>query len=125
MRVLVFGQIFLRHGANAEPGDAPPFRRRVGDLQDHHVAAVSLATVDVATGRGARLERCDDLEEVVPGRADDIHQAPFGDAGIAVGHLDSQDVAQLLARAFEILADEDALPQLHRVTPFSVRLPLS
>jgi hypothetical protein len=31
------------------------------------------------------------------GRTDDIDQAPLGDAGIAIGDLDAQDIAQLLA----------------------------
>ena len=72
-------------------------------LDDHHVAAVALAPLDVAAGRGAGLDGRDDLEEVVADRADDVDQAPLGDAGIAIGDLDAQDVAQFLARAFQVL----------------------
>jgi len=75
---------------------------------------LAMAALDVAAGRCALLEGRDDLEEVVAGRTDDIDQAPLGDAGIAKGDLDAQDVAQFLARAFEVLGNEDALPELHR-----------
>jgi hypothetical protein len=117
VRVVVFRQVLLGDGAHAEPGDARPLGLGVGHLDDHHVAAVALAPLDVAAGRGARLLGRHDLEEVVADRADDVDQAPLGDAGIAIGHVDPQDVAQLLTRAFEVFADEDALPELHRSTP--------
>src|SRR5467141_3329338 len=54
---------------------------------------------------------------VVAGRADDVDEAPCGDTGIAIGDLDAEDVAQLFARALEVFADEDALPELHRIPP--------
>ena len=121
VRVLVFRQVLLRHRADAETGDALALGLGVVDLDDHHVAAVALAPLDVAAGRGALLERRDDLEEIVAGRADDIDQPPLGDAGVAIGDLEPKDVAQLLAGAFEVLDDEDALPELHRFLPFLVR----
>ena len=42
-------------------------------------AAVAVAAVDVAAGRGTVLGRRHDLEEVVAGRADDVGQPPLGD----------------------------------------------
>jgi len=115
--VVVFRQILLRDGAHAKAGDTRPLGLGVGHLDDHHVAAVALAPLDVAAGRSAGLAGRHDLEEVVADRTDDVDQAPLGDARVAVGDLDAEDVAQFLARAFEIFADEDALPELHRSTP--------
>ena len=117
VRVLVFGQVLLRHRPHAEIGHPLALGRGIGDLEDDHVAAVAVAPLDVSARRRSLLERRHDLEKVVPGRAHDIDQTPLGDAGIAIGDLDPQDVAQLLARALEVFADENALPESHRVPP--------
>ena len=52
------------------------------------------------------------------GRANDVGQTPLADAGVAIGDLDAERGAQLLGRALEILADENALPELHRSLQF-------
>jgi len=123
--VLILGQVLLGHGAHAERGDPLALGHRVRHLQDHHVAAIAVATLDVAAGRRTVLHGRHDLEEVVAGRADDVGQAPLGDAGIAIGDLDAENVAQLLGGALKVFADEDALPQSHRFAPIPLLQGLS
>ena len=117
VRVAVLGQVLLGHRAYAEAGHAGALGHRIVDLQDDHVAAVAVAAVEVASRGRALLEGRDDLEEVVAGGTDHVDEAPLGDAGIAIGHVDAEDVAELLAGAFEILGDEDALAELHHGNP--------
>src|SRR5258708_39499112 len=115
--VLVARRILLLDRAHAQSHHALALDDGVRHLDDHHVAAIALAALDVATGRRTVAGRRDDLEEVMSRRADHVRQAPFGDAGVAVGHVDAERVTQLLARALEVLAYEHALPELHGVPP--------
>ena len=59
-------------------------------LQDHHVAAVALAAVEVAAGGGALLDGRDHLDELVAHWHDRVVQPEHADARIVEGDLHTE-----------------------------------
>ena len=100
-RVLLL--VELEHFAQAELRGAPLHRLVVAALQDHHVAAVAAAALEVAARGGAVLNRCDDFDELPAHREDRVVKPELADAGIDVTDLEPEHGAEIRGDAVAIL----------------------
>ena len=75
-------------------------------LHDDHVAAVTVAALQVASGGGVFLEGRDDLEEAVADRHEEVAQPEALDAGVAVADLEAEDGSEVSFGGGEVGGDE-------------------
>ena len=75
-------------------------------LADHHVAAIALATVEVAPRGGVLLDGDNHLQEVPADGQQRIHQAEIADARVDVAAMDAEHLFEIVDGGVEIPGDE-------------------
>src|SRR5439155_8656553 len=85
----------------------------VVELEDHHVAAVAAASLQVAAGRRSVLLRRDDLEERVADREDGVAEAERADPGILERLEQAESLPQPACHRVQVARGQDGLPQTH------------
>src|SRR5690242_3857588 len=115
LQLAVLGIADLVRDAHAEGLAAPPPRRQVVTLGDHHVAAVAPAPVEVAAGGGAVAHRGHHLQETVADREQRVLEAVLAHTRIAMADLQAQHRAQLLHHRLEPAGHQADLPHADAV----------
>src|ERR1700679_4113889 len=83
-------------------------------LADHHVAAVAAASLEIASARGAFLDRSDHFDEVVADRQQRILQAERADSGIDKADFESEHGLEVIDYRRELVGDQRNLAKSNR-----------
>ena len=83
------------------------------EVEHHHVAAIPAAALQVASGRGVRRRRRDDLDKAVSQREDRVDQTKLRDSRIAIGLPEPQLGCQREHGRLEVARHEHRLAQPH------------
>jgi len=90
----------------------PPFPGLVViALRDHHVPAVAVAPLEVATPRGVWLGGRHDFQELVADRQQSILEPVCSDCGVDMADLEPEDGLELLRDGSDVVREETNLSE--------------
>ncbi len=92
--------------SNAKIEHAAPVCNRIVRLQDHHIARIAAAALQVARRRRVLLHRLHDFQEFAANGKDRVDQTEHADGRIAIGHFEAQNVLEHGDMGLEVLRDQ-------------------
>src|SRR5262245_28085792 len=128
LELLVVNVLDLVGDAHAQRLAARAARGEVGTLGDDHVAAVPAAPTEKAPRGGAAAHRRYHLEESVTDGKERVLEPVLAHAGVAVAHLETEDLAEGVDDGGELAGHQTDLPHTkvhglgHGTSPSSVRM---
>ena len=111
LQALIAADRQRRRHPHADRVDMRAPAAKIVGIGDHHIAAIALAAIQIAFGRGAGLCGGHHLDERGADRQQGVVQPEHADIGVVMTDLDIEDGDQIRDHGVKLAGDQTELPE--------------